>query len=238
MKILVGIPLYKPDERFLRDSSDFILEASNSYDIETKRVHGKTLVEAQNEIAEYFMSKNFDALLFLEDDHWGHKVEMLDAMVKAEVPVAAIKYYSRHGGFASTLMKFRNMNEQNRTFIYGQVDKKSGSEYVDLCGFGMTLIRREVFEKLERPYFRLNYPEKPATDINFSRRLAKIGIQPLGIFDYCLNHREITQDNLLYQRRKKVEKGGYMTSFLKNRLIQKDLKRIGELNKDYIKEYY
>ena len=42
------------------------------------------LPEAQNKIVDFLLSRDFDYLLFLDDDHWGHKLEMIDCLINAK----------------------------------------------------------------------------------------------------------------------------------------------------------
>jgi hypothetical protein len=78
----------------------------------------------------------------------------------------------------------------------------------------MTLIKREVFDKLDKPYFRVNdyYHEMlqdkdvaaRATDQNFCDRLIEAGIRPIGCFDHTLIHRGIGKDNYMSYRKQDI----------------------------------
>ena len=78
---------------------------------------------------------------------------------------------------------------------------------VDCCGFGCTLIRKDLFEKIEKPYFFFAHEEAPkpgiraeyciGEDMYFCRKVIKSGLQiwahgnvlcgHLGKFVYTLN---------------------------------------------------
>ena len=196
-KILVGYPTLNPDGRFLKSLSKFIKQARKKYNIEVLPIVGKQLVDAQNSIARYFIyNTNCDYLLILESDHYGHKVEMLDALVNKDVEVASINYYSRHFPYYSCLM--RELPDRGQDARFAGLGYSQGFELCDLSGFAMMLIKRSVFKKLDKPYFRLNKfggPGSYATDIEFCDRLKEYGIQIWGCFDYCLAHRDITPEN-------------------------------------------
>lgn len=197
IKILVGYPTLNPDGRFLNSLSKFIKQSKKKYSIEVLPIVGKELVDAQNSIARYFLyNTEAEYLLLLEDDHYGHKVEMLDAMVKHNVEVTSINYYSRHFPYYSCLM--RELSDRGQDARFAGLGYTQGFEICDLSGFAMMLIKRSVFKVLDKPYFRLNKfggPGSYATDIDFCDRLKLAGVAIWGCFDYCLAHRDITPEN-------------------------------------------
>lgn len=199
--IFIGIPSYQPDDRFLVSLLVFLEEIKNHYDVQVYEVKGKQLVDAQNDIAEKFLSTNYAFLLLLEDDHWGHSRKMLQGLLKADTEVCAINYYSRHQPHYTCLMRELAYTHVDQRF--GHLDYTSGYHKCDLMGYGMMLIRRSVFSKLEKPYFRLNRDggkDCYATDIDFCDRLKSCGVDLIGCFDYILNHREITPENVMQKR--------------------------------------
>lgn len=214
IKILIGLALHKPDQRFLISLSYLLSQLGNKpehYKIEVLEVEDKTLVEAQNIISEHFINNDFDYLLLTEDDNWGHNLPMLKALLRLNTPVASLNYYSRHFPYFSCLMRVVNPDIPSSKFA-GYNDK-SGSHEVDMSGFGMMLIKRQVFNKLDKPYFRINEYGGPgcyATDQSFSEDLLKIGIKPVGCFDYCLGHRDVTPENVMELRIEGLKKNREM----------------------------
>lgn len=196
-KILIGIPVYQADDRFLEALPKFIESCKEDYTLQCITVPNRTLVDAQNYIATYFLDNtDYDYLLLLEDDHWGHKKEMLDALVNKDVDICAMNYYSRYFPFYSCLM--RRLPNRPVSGRYAGHSYTEGFYKVDLAGYAMMLIKRNVFEKLEKPYFRLNKYEPAhsyATDIDFCERVHEAGLDVWGCFDYVLAHRDITKEN-------------------------------------------
>jgi len=78
-----------------------------------------------------------------------------------------------------------------------------------------------LFKKLERPYFRDNYSGSVrgwATDEEFCVRLNSVGIKPIGCFQHCLSHGDITEENVLLKREKeRVEKNNEALHYLFNK---------------------
>lgn len=199
-KILVGIATVTPDKRFLESLPSFFQEAGKLHQLEDFWVWNKPLVEAQNEFAEKMVGGDYDYLLTIEDDHWGFTASMLESCIAADTHVCGISYRSRHLPFMKLPMKYSGTTDHNGNKLYDSVKGVSGYENGDLIGFGFTLIKKEVFQILDRPYFRLNTDTMTgvgprATDIDFCKRLIEKGIHPVGCMDYVLNHREITEEN-------------------------------------------
>ena len=153
-RILVGLAVHKPDRRFLESLSNFSHSVSGMVSLGFHWVWEKTLVDAQNEIADVLINGNYDYLLTIEDDHWGFTPDMLQACIAADSDICAISYRSRHFPFELIPMKYRK-TDQNGVRRYDGARETSGYHEMDLCGFGFTLIKRHVFDRLEKPYFRL-----------------------------------------------------------------------------------
>ena len=204
IKLLIGLAINKPDLRFLTSLSTLLSELGKKpehYRVEVLEIKDKQLVEAQNLIAEHFINNDFDYLLFFENDNWGFNLQYLKALLRLNTSVASMHYHSRHFPYYSCLMRVLNPDSPSEKFV-GYTDT-SGSHEVDMSGFGMMLIKKQVFNRLSKPFFRINEYGGPgcyATDQAFSEDLLKIGIKPVGCFDYCLGHRDVTPENVMELR--------------------------------------
>jgi len=225
-RILAGIASRTPipaDQRFAESLPLFLLKVFElfNFSFSVYQVVGKKLDDAQNEIAEVSVHGNFDYLLLLEDDHWGHKPEMLDALVKADVDVCSILQYSRwYPYFRACMLRdgnFKDGRPKFREALYTE-----GVHPCDLIPFGMCLIRTSVFERIPKPWFRMNQ-KKGYTDQAFCSSLMEAGIQPMACFDFTLPHRDITAENVLEKRRQNLY------PFQQSRYREKISKKLGEL---------
>lgn len=198
-KILVGIATHEPIVEFRRDIFPFLEACSLKHKLSEHWVRGKSLIDAQTEITDIFLETDNEYLLFIEDDHWGFTLPMLDALLDSGKQMIGIPYYSRHAPYYLTAMRKRRVGE------YIPEPHKSGTHAVDLIGFGFTLIHRSSFESIERPFFKTVLEGSKATDRWLCDRLIEKGISPYACFDYLLPHRDITKDNVLDKKKKWFE---------------------------------
>lgn len=195
--IYIGVCKTRNDEMFKESFRNFTDSICRKYSVCQRIVHNKLLKDAQNEIAESFVSSDYDYLLLLDDDHWGHTIEMLDCLINANTYMATIKSYSRHYPYFSCLMNKRIDDD-----LFVGIEYAEGYVSCDMTGFPMTLLSKDLFKKLEYPYFDSENEggRDWVTDTVFCRKLNNIGIKPIGCFQYCLPHANITQDNVIQKR--------------------------------------
>lgn len=201
--IYIGICKTREDKRFKESFKEFSYSICNKYSICQMIVSNTFLADAQNRIAKAFLQSDYDYLLLLDDDHWGHTKEMLDCLIQANTYIATIHSYSRHYPYSSAVIKKVGEN------LYWPVDHKEGYIECEMTGFPMTLIRRDLFDKLEKPYFRATkeMDRDWTTDIDFFKRVNSVGIKPIACFQHNLSHDKITKENVNHYRNKeKFEK--------------------------------
>lgn len=194
--ILICIPSIREYELFLESFERFKEGVSKKHTILTFMVKNRRLVDVQNEAASAFMAGNWDYLLFLDDDHWGHTPDMLETLINANAYIATIKTYIRHYPYMCALLN------RTKEGLFVGVEDGEGYHPVDATGFPMTLIRRDLFSRLTKPYFREESEGDRdwATDGEFCSRLNDVGIKPVGCFQHCLAHGDITSENVLEKR--------------------------------------
>lgn len=190
--IMIGIPSVRERSDFRLSMKKFLPELSKKYHIEVIEVKNRTIPDARQMIADFFICKDFDYLLFLDDDHSNHTVDMVDALVNADTYVCAIKCYSRYFPHSPCLMDYSGINMTDAK--YSPKFNKSGYDLCDVVGFGMTLIRKDTFNKLSRPFFVGENNQKE--DNYFCDKLQEIGIKPVGCFNYTLTHDGIDETNI------------------------------------------
>lgn len=228
IRIFVGSACYKPCKEFTESLSSFLIESSLAYDIVCFKVFGKQLVDAQNEIADVFLNSDYNYLLMVEDDNWGFTLEILNELVKADKPVIGVKYYSRHSPHVVLPMR-PHPTQQHKGMM--ELTGPKGIQTVYLVPFGMTLIKKEVFGYLDKPYFALNEnasnsPSQYATDHNFCHRLMMSGVALFGLFNYCVNHRGIDESNVEELHDKMLENSFRYNLQVRKNIIKDRLKNV------------
>jgi hypothetical protein len=186
-KILIGVPSVRGGDKFLSSIYSFINSLQGFYEVSLLIEKCPGMAKAQNRIAQYCLDNAFDYLLLCEDDVYGHTKEMLDALIKAEAPVASMQAYQRNFPYPNLLM----VGDQG-------VEKDGGYGEITLTGFHMCLIRREVLEQLGEPYF-IEEPSECVswdTSVNFFRRLSEAKIKVLGCWDFCVDNAGVTKQNV------------------------------------------
>ena len=212
--ILIGVPSAREDEKFLASLSNLVKQMKGKYKVGVLMEKWKFLPDIQNSMTDYFLNNNYDYLLFLDDDHSGHTVEMVDTLVNADTYMATMKTYVRY--FPYPVALFRRFQDR----FVGH-DQPSGYAEVDMTGFPMTLLRRDLFEKIKRPYFEPQHDGQRdwCTDVPFCKKICSVGIKPVGCYDFCLNHDEITDENVADFREKNAKK--WIDRFRLQRVVNK-----------------
>lgn len=192
MKILIGIPSVRNYLDFMESMNFFLPKLGAEHQVEVYEVKNKLIADARNMIVEYMLSKDFEYLLFLDDDHSGHTMEMFNALLKQDAYVCAIKCYSRFFPYSPNLLDYSGIEDLRMK--YQMKNETTGVHEFDLVGFGMTLIKREVFEILEKPYFVSDNNQRE--DNYFCDKLQEKGIKPFGIMDFTLSHQGVNEHNV------------------------------------------
>lgn len=216
ISVYVGVCTTRSHDKFQSSFNRFTDELAEKHSVCITKIKDTFLPEAQNKLAKMFLSSGYDYLLLLDDDHWGHTLDMFNCLLGANSLMATIKSYSRHYPYSCALMK-----KVNGT--YAGIENGRGYQPCDLTGFPMTLLRRQVFSLLGEPFFRPTKGDSRAwaTDRDFCERLVEKGIHPVGCFQHCLPHDDITEDNVFKRRYSERNKGNNIASYnLKNHQIR------------------
>lgn len=195
--IFIAIPKTREDKNFIESFYNFINEIKDKYKVEVCEIKGLKRDEARNYLVDRFLESGFDYLLFLDDDHSGHKLEMLEDLMAADAYFATIKCFSRHYPYQCTLFLEDN---KDLNLNFNSIGLK-GTYPCKFAGFGMGLIKKELFSIIKKPYFVCN-PIGEQEDNYFCKKLIANGIKPIGCFNYTLPHNGIDETNVIYHLNK------------------------------------
>lgn len=215
-RILVGTPTVIKYEPFLQSLSEFLYDISKKYEVTHKYIHGKSIEDAHQTLADEAVA-NYDYLLIIEDDNWGFTADMLDRLIESGKQVIAIPYNSRHFPFLMTSMNIHTDGDdltKDTMVRYVEAIHEFGIHEVDLIGFGFTLFDTRIFKLLKYPWFRRTRTQSNATDKFFCRKLKReLNIRPFACYDYKVNHRDLTPENV-HELRGELIKNGIKTHSL------------------------
>ncbi len=218
--IFIGIPQLETNDSFEKSLSYFIYETRGVYNFDVCRVIGKTRAVGREILVRRFLESGADYLLFLDNDHTGHTLGMLDSLMLLNADVCAIKCYARYFPYQCTLMLEGDIDER-----YFQTVKLRGVHNCRFVGFGMTLIKRRVFDILKRPFFKCD--ERGEREDNyFCEKLLNANIIPIGYFDSTLPHQGIDESNIDEMRKKNISK------FVQNETNKKLIKNVMKAKKN------
>ncbi len=79
--IYIGVCKTRDDERFKESFRNFTDSICRKYSICQTIVSDMYLPDAQNKITKMFLESDYDYLLLLDDDQWGHTPEMLETLI-------------------------------------------------------------------------------------------------------------------------------------------------------------
>lgn len=117
-----------------------------------------TLIFTQREkLAEEALEWGADAILYIDSD-MRFPADSLNVLLSREVPIIGVNATTRREPVVPTAMNLHldKMKDEGMVRqVWSKIESrgKSGIEQVTAVGFGVTLIRREVFEKIPKPWF-------------------------------------------------------------------------------------
>lgn len=154
---------------------------------------------ARNELVGQFLDSKADILWFLDSDITPSK-HILDLVImhkdKWEVAGATYPVFMNtdHSPNISVVFTVYKKNESTGNFGLREAPK-TGQEFVDGLATGCLFIKREVFAKLEKPYFEFKYENESrkmeeGEDLGFCRKLSALGIKFFTDFELVCRHQK------------------------------------------------
>jgi len=162
---------------------------------------GTLIANQRQELVLEAMQAGCSHILFLDTDMRFPK-DTLDRLMAHDEPIVAANYATRRMPVKTVAFS----SDQGWDCVY-TTPESEGLEEVHSVGMGVMLIKREVFEKMELPWFHLGYSMKTHSfsgeDIFFCRSARKHGfkvlidhglskqVKHIGSFEYAHEHAEV-----------------------------------------------
>jgi GT2 family glycosyltransferase len=162
---------------------------------------GTLIANQRQELVGEALQSGASHILFLDTDMRFPK-DTIDRLLAHDKPIVAANYATRRMPVKTVAFKTAGSWD----CVYTTEDK-TGLEKVAAVGMGVMLIKREVFETLELPWFIIGYSPKTfefsGEDIFFCRQAQKAGydimidhdlskqVKHIGSFEFAHEHAEV-----------------------------------------------
>lgn len=137
-----------------------------------------TLIFTQREkLAQNAIDEGAEAILWIDSD-MRFPANTLEVMLSRNVPILGVNATTRRAPIIPTAMKL-HMNGESAKFEKVESRGKSGIEKVTAVGFGVTLVRTEVFKSLDAPWFNIIWKDDGdiiGEDVHFCVKALDYGI--------------------------------------------------------------
>lgn len=173
-----------------------IYELEIPEDVETtlKIIHAYNIADGRNNLVNYMLANGYDYILFVDNDVILPKNALVD-LYNMQWYISTGTYPRKEIQTITSDVQYTtlyNHNERNLevycpTFMPVTCLQKGKITPVDCCGLGCTLIRRDLFSKIEQPYFFFAHEGNPSSnnsdeycigeDMYFCRKVLRAGIQ-------------------------------------------------------------
>ena len=140
--------------------------------------HGTLIASQRMELARQALEEKADYLLWLDSDMRFPK-ETIGHLILRDKPIVAANYATRRMPVKPVAM--RDARGQIERVYTGP--ESEGLEAVDYVGMGVMMVKREVFEKVEQPWFAIPYSTVGnhyiGEDVFFCRKAKEAGYETL-----------------------------------------------------------
>jgi hypothetical protein len=147
--------------------------------------HGTLIASQRMELARQALEEKADYLLWLDSDMRFPK-ETIGHLILRDKPIVAANYATRRMPVKPVAMRDEG-GKINRVYTGTESE---GLESVDYVGMGVMMTKREVFEKVEAPWFAIPYStignHYIGEDVFFCKKAKEAGFEVL--LDHDLSH--------------------------------------------------
>jgi GT2 family glycosyltransferase len=157
--------------------------------------HEYGVTVARNAIAKIALDMGADYLFWLDSDLVLEPNQNINDILKIflnfNVPIVSAVYLAKTAqGFTPCIWIKAEGESAWAAKGYAPAAAAPGANWisVDVAGIGFCLIRREVFEKVPKPWFHWDTPDEPSEDFFFFEKAKKFGYEVKVYTDIKLSH--------------------------------------------------
>jgi hypothetical protein len=154
------------------------------------QVPGTLIFNQRERLAEEAIKDGADAILWVDSDMRFPK-DALEILLSRDLPIVGVNATTRRFPVKPTAL---DIDPETGDLVKVQSKGKTGLEQVMGVGFGMVLIKKEVFEAAQKPWFWFEQTDKGGTigeDIYFCAKAFDAGYQTVIDHDLSMHIRHI-----------------------------------------------
>jgi hypothetical protein len=154
------------------------------------QVPGTLIFDQRERLAEQAIKDGADAILWVDSDMRFPK-DALQILLSRKLPIVGVNATTRRFPCLPTAL---DLDPETNDLVKVTSKDKTGLEQVMGVGFGMVLIRKEVFEKTQKPWFWFERTDKGGTigeDIYFCAKAFDAGFQTVVDHDLSKHIRHV-----------------------------------------------
>lgn len=154
------------------------------------QVPGTLIFDQRERLATQAIKDGADAILWIDSDMRFPK-DSLEILLSRKLPIVGVNATTRRFPCVPTAL---DIDEETNDLVKVTSKDKTGLEEVMGVGFGMVLIRKEVFQKAQKPWFWFQQTDKGGTigeDIYFCAKAFDAGYKTVVDHDLSKHIRHI-----------------------------------------------
>lgn len=154
------------------------------------QVPGTLIFNQRERLAEEAIKDGADAILWVDSDMRFPK-DALEILLSRDLPIVGVNATTRRFPVVPTAL---DIDPETGDLVKVQSKGKTGLEQVMGVGFGMVLIKKEVFLAAQKPWFWFEQTDKGGTigeDIYFCAKAFDVGYQTVIDHDLSMHIRHI-----------------------------------------------
>ena len=154
------------------------------------QVPGTMIFNQRERLAEEALKDGADAILWVDSDMRFPK-DALEILLSRDLPIVGVNATTRRFPVKPTAL---DIDPETNDLVKVNSKGKTGLEQVMGVGFGMVLIKKEVFQAAQKPWFWFEQTDKGGTigeDIYFCAKAFDVGYQTVIDHDLSMHIRHI-----------------------------------------------
>ena len=142
---------------------------------------GTLIFDQRQKLVEIALAEGADAVLFIDSDMRFPR-DTIQILLSRNVPIVGVNAVTRREPCLPCALRLEMVdskeNEPDHRWVKVDSRGKEGLEQITAVGFGVTMIRKEVFEKMPKPWFDTGWGKWGVIgeDVHFCAKAADFGL--------------------------------------------------------------